>query len=51
METNENVFHGFGNLAMEKFWKSFGNIVKEVYTNPELGVAYKFFISHRFRLC
>ena len=27
-------FWKFGNLAWEKFWKHFGNIVKGVCTNP-----------------
>ena len=31
---NKNMFHGFGSLVMW-VWKSFGNITKVVFTNPE----------------
>ena len=30
---SENVFHGFGNLAV---WKSFGNIIKVICTNSDV---------------
>jgi len=32
--TNENGFHGFGNLALENFSKSLGNMLGVVFKNP-----------------
>ena len=39
LDANENEFHGFwkfGYLALEKFWKSVGNMLEVICTSPDV---------------